>query len=535
MRRPQAVASNGGHATGLGRTATERRLARRTLERWLEASSFSGAALYVADDGGLRREVVTGEGDFPRYWPPEGAPDELTSWELEGGLLVASGDGEPPGDEVLRLALIASSHAVLLAEELRQQRFAVSYHDVELQALYDLGLAIASTLELTPLGEEILLHAVSLLDARRGALYLVREAGLRLQQTLAGDARAEAELQEPQIQALLAGRVPEEQDLLPGARYLAGAVIGENGPPRGLLVVADKESRSGIGPFSDSDRQTLSLFANQAAIALETAELHRQALEKEGLERELELASEIQRRLLPTQSPDVLGYEIHGWSRPARQVGGDYYDLLPLSDEELGLVLGDVSGKGMPAALMVSTLHAGLKLLAGRQPDATEIMERFNQYLFQSSASNRFATLIFARLERMTGRLRFVNAGHNPGLLLHPDGGIDRLPAGGLPLGLLSQTVYREQAVMVAPGDLLCLYSDGITEAASERGEEFGEQRLAELLRTIQSAPLSGGMREIRQRMDCWAGEASQADDQTVLLLRRTPATGNGPDDSSSA
>lgn len=521
MRTPRAVPSRHNHTVGIGRTATERRLARRTLESWLDASGFSGAALYLPDEGGLRREVVTGEGEFPRYWPSADAAAHLESWELEGGLLAAAGEGEPPTDEILRLALVASSHAVLLAEQLRQQRFAVSYHDVELQALYDLGLAIASTLELAPLGEEILLHAISLLDARRGALYLVRGAGLQLQQTLAGDARSAAKLDEPQVEALLAGSVPDEQDLLPGARFLAAAVIGENGPPRGLLVVADKESRSGIGPFSDSDRQTLSLFANQAAIALETAELHRQALEKEGLERELELASEIQRRLLPTQSPDVPGYEIHGWSRPARQVGGDYYDLLPLSDRELGLVLGDVSGKGMPAALMVSTLHAGLKLLAGRQPDATEIMERFNEYLFQSSASNRFATLIFARLERPTGQLRFVNAGHNPGLLLHPDGGVERLPAGGLPLGLLSQTVYREQAVGIAPGDLLCLYSDGITEAMSAGGEEFGERRLAELLRRIQSVPLSDGMREIRRQMDCWADEAPQADDQTVLLLRR--------------
>lgn len=521
MSAPRAVASTNRHSAGLGRAASERRLARRALERWLETSGFSGAALYLSEDGALRREVVTGEGDFPRFWPAKEAPQGLSSWDLEGGLLVAAGEGEAPSDEALELALVASSHAVILAEQLRQQRFAVNYHDVELQALYDLGLAIASTLELAPLGEEILRHAVSLLDARRGALYLVRGDGLQLQQTLAGDARQDASLDETQIQALLSGDVPERQDVLPGAQFLAGAVIGESGPTRGLLVVADKESRNGIGPFTASDRQTLSLFANQAAIALETAELHRQALEKQGLERELELASEIQRRLLPTQSPDVAGYEVFGWSRPARQVGGDYYDLLPLSEGELGLVLGDVSGKGMPAALMVSTLHAGLKLLAGRQPDATEIMERFNQYLFQSSASNRFATLIFARLEKETGRLRFVNAGHNPGLLLHPDGHVDQLPAGGLPLGLLSHSAYREQSVEIGEGDLLCLYSDGITEAPSAVGEEFGQSRLSELLQTIQDASLVEAMREIRQRMDAWAGEAPQADDQTVLLLRR--------------
>lgn len=521
MSAPRAATSSERHPLGIGRTAGERRLARRVLERWLESSSFSGAALYLNVDAGLRREVVSGSGDFPRLWQDDEAPSELSSWELDGGLLVAAGEGEAPTDDTLRLALVAACHAVILAEQLRLQRFAVSYHDVELQALYDLGLSIASTLKLAPLGEEILLHAVSLLDARRGALYLVRGRGLQLQQTLAGEARATARLDEPQVQSLLAGETPEEQDLLPGARYLAAAVIGENGPPRGLLVVADKESRSGIGPFVEGDGQTLSLFANQAAIALETAELHRQALEKEGLERELELASEIQRRLLPTQAPDVPGYEIRGWSRPARQVGGDYYDLMRLPNDELGIVLGDVSGKGMPAALMVSTLHAGLQLLSTRQPDATEIMERFNQYLFESSASNRFATLIFSRLHLESGRLRFVNAGHNPGLLLRPSGTIDRLPAGGLPLGLLANTVYREQEVTVAPGELLCLYSDGLTEAVSESGEEFGERRLGELLRAIEGMPLAECIDTIRERMDAWAGAAPQADDQTVLLLRR--------------
>lgn len=504
---------------GVTTTAAERRLVREALDAWCRSAELSGAALYLERDGALCREMVTGKGSFPVSWPLREV-DGLTAFELSsGGVLVAQGtDRLPDGAE--RLAVEAAARALALAEQLRRQRFAASYHGVELQALYDVGLAIASTLEIDRLAPEILAHAVALLDARRGVLYLARDGHLERQATLAGTARHEVRLDDPAVRALLDGEPPDEQDLLPGALHLLAVAVGDAERPRGLLVVADKESRSGVGPFAAGDRQTLSLFANQAAIALETAELHAQALEKEGLERELSLASEIQSRLLPTSFPRFPGHEVYGWSRPARQVGGDYYDLLPLSQGRFGFVLGDVAGKGMPAALMVSTLHAALRLLAATD-EAQELLVRINEYLFRSSAAHNYATLFFGSLDPERGQVRYLNAGHNPALVVSPDGSLRQLTSCGLPIGLMEGSRWREQETRLESGELLCVYSDGLTEANAPDGEELGLDRLAELLVAGREGSLENQVATIRERLDTWAAGTAQSDDQTVLLLRR--------------
>jgi phosphoserine phosphatase RsbU/P len=290
---------------------------------------------------------------------------------------------------------------------------------------------------------------------------------------------------------------------------------------RGLLVVGDKESRRGVGPFLPSDRRTLSLFANQAALALENARLHLQALEKERLEREMHLASEIQRQILPKGAPAVPGYQVAGWYRPARQVGGDYYDLFPLQDGRLNLVVGDVSGKGMPAALMVSTLHSALRLLLDQAPFGPSLLERLNRHIVESSAANKFITMLLAELSPETGVLHYMNAGHNPGVLLHRDGSYEELKAGGLPLGLLPEARYQSRAVTMELGDILCIYSDGITEAAAPDDEEFGMQRLVDLLRRGRDLPLVDLMEEIPREVGEFSQGSPQGDDQTVVLLRR--------------
>ncbi|MGH9379992.1 MAG: PP2C family protein-serine/threonine phosphatase [Thermoanaerobaculia bacterium] len=502
--------------------AAERRLAREALEAWCRLADLPGAALYLEREGALRRELMHGKGPFPAAWPVDGdsaSVEELVATELGGGAMVAAPSAVEPQGPV-RLALEAAARALTLAEQLRRQRFAASYHGVELQALYDVGLAIASTLEIERLVPEILAHAVALLDARRGALYLTRDGRLEREATLAGTARQVALPDEPTVRCLLAGEQPDAQDLLPGARHLLAVAVGDESRPRGLLVVADKESRSGVGPFSRGDRQTLSLFANQAAIALETAELHAQALEKEGLERELSLASQIQARLLPTSFPRLPGHEVYGWSRPARQVGGDYYDLLPLQEQRFGFVLGDVTGKGMPAALMVSTLHAAWRLLAAAG-EAQELLTRINGYLFRSSAANHFATLFFGSLDPASGHVRYINAGHNPAVVVSADGSSRLLPSGGLPIGLLEGSRWQEQETRLAPGELLCVYSDGLTEANAADGEELGLDRLTGLLVAGRDRPLADLMDDLRAQLDAWAADTPQSDDQTVLLLRR--------------
>lgn len=519
----------------------ERELMEDLLGRWCRAWGATAAALYV--DGGaashpeslVECQVQWGEGPFPERlsWVGRGGeaagaevPAEVERVELPGAVLLWV-----PGDDVKEETAEAGYLTLLLGvlvtncrlrRRIKRQRFEANYRGVELEALYDVGLAIASTLDLDALGEEILLRAVSLLDARRGALYLLSDGEHRLVSRFGGTARER--FADP-------GGGPPPDDVLPGTEHLLAAPISVEEDLRGMLVMADKESRFGVGPFTPEDRRTLALFANQAAIALENARLHREALEKERYERDMQLAAEIQRQILPKGVPSLSGYEIAGWNRPAREVGGDYYDLLPLDSgsdeagemtmERLGVALGDVSGKGVPAALMVSTLHSAIRLLMGRVETGPRLVERLNRHILASSAPNKFITLLVGELDPEVGDFRYVNAGHNPGLLLRADGSIERLEPGGLPVGLLPGGTYRADRVRLESGDLLCLYSDGITECASPDDEELGEERLIELLRRVADRPVGDVLDAVKEAVATFAEGAAQGDDQTMVLILR--------------
>lgn len=515
------VSARGGGGDDDG--TAERRLAERILEQIRTTTGATGVALYLSVAGGPRRELVVGEGRFPRIWKPDDSGG-LASCALEGALLAGEAPQLAPSPAE-RLAVEAAARSLLLTRRLREQSFAVHYHGVEMQALYDVGLAIASTLDLEPLADQILMHAVALLDARRGALYL-RDGGiLRLHGAVGGEAAPEIEPAAAGLEGLPDPADQRAPRLLPGAEHLCAAPIGEVEAPRGLLIVAEKESRNGVGPFAAGDRQTLMLLANQAAIALETAQLHREALATRGLERELDLAAEIQRRLLPSRLPEPPGWELYGASRPARQVGGDWYDVMTAPEEPMTLVLGDVSGKGMPAALMVSTLHAGLRLFAGRE-ELDQMVERCNAYLLEASASNRFVTLFLARLDLRGGRLSYLNAGHEPGLVVGTDGAVRRLGANGVPVGMLPGSRWRVCEETLAAGEVLCLYSDGLTEAASPDGEEFGLERLQRALVELRERPLQELADDLDRRISEFGGGAAPGDDQTLLLARRVGGGG---------
>ena len=490
------------------------------LERLRRAAGWRRAGLYLEGSDGQCRRLEVGDGELPAAAADAGA--EYDSLGLPGArlLFTPAADGRPPQEDAL-LALVAATDAWRLRRELERERFAVNYRGVGVEALYDVGLAIASTLDFDQLRDEILLRAVSLLDARGGALYLLEGDRYRLIQTLGAVGQETVPRDDPGVAALLAGHQEAGEGLLPGSRHVLAVPIQIDGEPRGLLVVADKESRRGVGPFPDGDGRTLGLFANQAAIALENARLHREALEKERLEREIQIAADIQRRLLPTRYPEIAGFELVGWSRPARHVGGDYYNLLARPGGRLAAVVADVSGKGMPAALMVSTAHSALNLLLDRAEVGAELVERLNRHILDTSAPNKFITLLLAEIDPPTGGVRYVNAGHNPALLVRAAGGVEELAPGGLPLGMFSAP-YRDGSAALAAGDLLCLFSDGITEAEAPDGEEFGTARLAELLRQGADQPLPELVAAIDAAALAFARGGDQADDQTLVLLRRT-------------
>ena len=420
------------------------------------------------------------------------------------------------------LLLAAGARISNLKRQIHEQRFQAKFRGVELQALYDVGLAIASTLDLEELCEEALLRAVSLLDARRGALYLLEAGSYRLTSRFGGAALELFEADEAQVAALVSGQGEGPEGWLPGASHLLAVPVEIDRDARGVLVVADKESRHGVGPFPATDRRTLLLFANQAAIALENAKLHKLALEKERLEREMELAAEIQQQLLPKAMPQIPGYEVVGWNRPARQAGGDYYDFQRLGQDAWGMVVGDVVGKGVPAAILVSTLHSALRVLLDQMEVGPPLIERLNRHIFESSSPNKFITMLLAALDTERHRLAYLNAGHNPGLVVRASGEATQMESAGLPLGLMPHGKFGDAVLELGPGDLVCIYSDGITECEEPDEEEFGLERLIALLADQRRRPLPEILHRIDKAVTEFAQGQPQGDDQTVILLRRS-------------
>ncbi len=496
----------------------------RLVRRWCEAHGFAGAQIFHREHGPVASWGVLGRNERDLQH------DLVLSWSAdEDDSDVEFGTPRPDEDDLAGL-LAVGLRLRELADELKDRKFHDNYNAVTLQAVYDVGLAIASTLNLDELTEEILLRAVSLLDARRGAFYLAADdARLTLCGTIGGGAAAVLDL--PASGEPAAGWDQAAADVIPAAEHALAVPIESDGGRgnAGLLIVADKESRTGVGPFDTSDRRALSLFANQAAIALTNAHLHRQALEKERLEREIELAADIQRNILPAEMPDVGCFETVGWSRPSRQVGGDFHGSLGLGVARRAVVVADVTGKGMPAALLVSTLDSALRLLMGDDCSAgsgarfdvdPELLFRLNNHIVESTADNRFITLILVEVDARTKTLRYLNAGHNPGLLVRRSGEVTALFASGLPLGLLADSRYRVDELDMAPGDLLCLYSDGITECESTLGEEYGQERLEEFLRSARDRPLPEIVRAIEDDVTRFGGGRPQGDDQTVVLVR---------------
>jgi sigma-B regulation protein RsbU (phosphoserine phosphatase) len=262
----------------------------------------------------------------------------------------------------------------------------------------------------------------------------------------------------------------------------------------------------------------LSLFANQVAIALENARLHREALEKQAMQRELDLAATIQRDILPKSIPTVEGLPIAAFSKSAKQVGGDYHAFFE-RDGVVTLLVADVSGKSMPAALLVSALHAAVQLLFAEERELGDVATELNKHIHRWSAENKFVTLVMVSIDRRQETIEYVNAGHNPQYVVR-NGEIDTLKSHGLPVGILPNSRYMTQRRPFPQGSLVVLYSDGITEAEDIAGEELENVRLEAVLRANIDASPDVIRDAIASAVETFAAGAPQKDDQTIVVAR---------------
>src|SRR5947207_72568 len=310
--------------------------------------------------------------------------------------------------------------------------------------------------------------------------------------------------------------------VLQGVRSVLAVPLGVSDKVFGIIYA---DSPIAEGRFTEDHLKVLTTLASVAAIRVENARLVEARFQQERLERELQLAMEIQQRFQPTAPPIVPGYELQGISFPCYEIGGDYYDFIHREDGRLVIALGDVSGKGTAAALLMSSLHAAIHAQSGSHDSLVATISAVNRYLADNIPANRFITLFYAELDPESGGLSFLNAGHNPPLIIHAAGTVEQLASGGLPLGIKRDAEYREGRTQLQRGDVLCIYSDGVTEAVSPSGEEFGPTRLYEVVSRNIDASAAGIRDRIESALTKFAQGTRAGDDITLVIAKRQAET----------
>ncbi|OGB62139.1 MAG: hypothetical protein A2Y94_12960 [Caldithrix sp. RBG_13_44_9] len=422
---------------------------------------------------------------------------------------------------------------VLLEEENKKLRLAVE----ELSVLNDIATAIASTQGLDELANLIIQKCVKHLKVEQGAVMLLDERDLKNPfHTMVRKQDTALNVLPFRLDAQLAGWMIKNKtpllitDLIKDQRFKDVASAGMNlqsllsvplllkGRLIGLISVFNKKTDPG---FTLDDQRLLAIIAAQSAQVIENARLYQEEQALFKLQEEMRLAREIQMNLLPASSPQIAGYDIAGRTHPAKEVGGDYFDYIPLNDHSLAFCLGDVSGKGMPAALLMANLQATLRGQAAREVSCKICMERSNRLLFHGTDSTKFATLFYGILNAERHELCYSNAGHDFPLLFSAGKTPSRLKTGGVVLGFVEDFPYTEERLTLNRGDLLLLYSDGITEAMNEHEEEFGEQRLAKTVQKHISEPAESIIDHILGSVRQHSTTIPQMDDMTLLVVKR--------------
>ena len=286
----------------------------------------------------------------------------------------------------------------------------------------------------------------------------------------------------------------------------------------GIIYV---DSPSLAREFSRDDLNLLTVMANVAAIRIEQARFAEMEQARIVMARELDQAAEIQQRFLPSVAPAIRGLDLAGHNAPCRTVGGDYYDFFPYGESRVAMVLGDVSGKGMPASLLMMGLQARVQVMIEEPQSLAEVVTRLNRITCANIPTNRFITLFFCILDGDTGELTYCNAGHNPPVIVRSTGEHEQLPGGGPVVGILRTIEYKEYRAHLGPGDVLVIYSDGVTEAANPAGDEFDIDGLAAAVTPHRSEAAANIISEINKAVLVFTSGAPQADDITLIAARR--------------
>ena len=409
----------------------------------------------------------------------------------------------------------------------------------ELNAIRTIIEFMASNKDLDELLELIINELVETIGADRGTLYLIdkaqgelfshvlqkdtgalREIRLEIGQGVAGHVAATGQVMNIQ-DAYGDSCFMRSFDQVTGYRCHTILAAPMRNPQQEIIGVVQLLNKKG-GPFTSRDERLLTAMAAQAAILIENARLYAQEIQQRLINQELETARAIQKSFLPQQVPQYAGWDIAAFWRPMREVAGDFYDLYPLPDGRLAVVVADVSGKGVPGALFMALSVTVLRFAMGLNFTPGELLDRANQAIISDQQSKMFATAFVGYLDLQSGALDFASAGHNPPLLCRPARcRCEYLTAPGVAMGLFGGAEYAGETVTLADGDILVLYTDGITEVINAHEEEFGEERLQALIVQNGSRPAIELAELITEAVASFAQDQGAYDDETMVVIKR--------------
>lgn len=396
------------------------------------------------------------------------------------------------------------------------------------QALIRAGQELAGHRPLSELFSVILDLALSTVEAKRGVILTLEDNGLVVRASQGEKFEISTAVRDRVIRDrcslviadALSDRAFREQLSIRkhGVRSVMAVPLQTGNRVIGLMYLDNGDV---VRSFGQDDVELLTVLANVAAIRIEHARLAEIEGKEQLMALELAQASEIQQSLLPAQAPVLDGYDIAGLNVPCRTIGGDYYDFALYQDGRLALVIGDVAGKGLPAALMMSSLQARVQMLLETQPAPDIAMAVLNRNLTERSVAGRFITFFYGLLDLHTGVLEYSNAGHNYPLLLRADGSAEELRGSNMVLGIVPDARYELRKATLDPGDALALFSDGVTEARSCKEEELGENGLASLIRIHLGKSADEAVASLAEDVRHWCQTTTFSDDFTIVLVRR--------------
>ena len=432
---------------------------------------------------------------------------------------------------IMAVEQVDSSSILTIQEENKRLKRAVD----ELSILNDLARAIGASLNSEEVMQTIIRRSLRAVGAEQGIITLVDKDSIQPAKTLVRAMVSSSEHEQFHLTQTLLGWMhlnkkpllmndPKNDERFRGAKWdeLVNSIVCVplmvKSQLLGVLTLYNKKDGK---KFTDEDQRLLAIIAAQSAQVVEAARLYEEEKAYSLMQEEVRLAAQIQFDLLPKSVPRVPNYDLAGKTLPAQMVGGDYFDFIPTEDNRWAICLGDVSGKGLPASLLMANVQATLRGQAMLNQPPSQSVRRSNKLLYMSTSSEKFVTLFYGLLDPAQNLFTYSNAGHNPPMLFSPTGSMRLLETGGTVLSILEDFPFEEEKVELKQGDILMVFSDGVTEAMNAEEELFGEERLEKVIEKHRSASAASIIDEIVTAVREFAGPTPQADDITMIVVKR--------------